>query len=282
MKKNMNKSALLFMSLPFWVLGQNTEELGAVVQTARAQINLAEGRLSEATSAENVRLELQYGELSVFYQLPELGEEGRFYEVEPAIRLNGRELLLVPSEEFRGDWGRPLTPGARRLLWIDLPARYIQLQGELEMVLTVRRWGERKLPYDCSLGEPRFTARQRLPYYLAAGLGAAAIGAGQIFREQSQRIYDRDYSNSETLEEASPLYEDANNKHHTYLILTYAGAGVLAADAALYLIRRRRYKKNMEWYEQYCRENSLSFRPAAEWPSAGKEASVGLKMTWTF
>lgn len=278
----MKLGMFLLVLMPLSVAGQHIEKLTGNTKIASARIDLAAGRLSEGVSADSIQLTLQNGELLIQYQLPELEEEGRYYSVTPRIMLDGRDLLVFPHEEFRGDWGEPLLPGLRQLEWIDLPQRYIQLQGALEVVLSIERWGERKLPYDCSLGEPQFTGKQRLPYYLAAGLGVASIGAGQLLRKQSQRIYDKDYTTAETQEAASPHYKNANGKHHAHLILTYAGAGIVIADAALYLIRQGKYKKHRKLYQQYCGSTSQTFELTPEVFSVAWPAGFGMKMSWRF
>jgi hypothetical protein len=272
----------LFVSLPLLTMGQKSEILATSTQTAKAQINLAKGLVEGMTSADDIQLSLQNGELSIQYMLPELGDAGRYYELLPIIKLNGEDLLLNPHEALRGDWNQPLTPGAKRLLWINLQSQYVQLEGELEIVLTNHLWGERKLPYDCSKGVPKFSTKQKLPYYIAAGVGAASLGLGQVFRKQSQDIYDNDYLAASTLDDANPLYDDANSKHHMYLTLTYIGATILVADVTLYLIRQRKYKKNKELFDTYCTKPEIGMQSSLDLSAGFVTGGPGLKLNMKF
>ncbi|PHN00894.1 hypothetical protein [Flavilitoribacter nigricans] len=254
-------------------------------QIINSTIDLAKGDLlpgsvtgTAAVHISNLQIAVDNGDITIGYELSDL-EEDQYYEVLPVIKLNGQRLLLA-ADEFRGDFGRPLSPGTKKITWLNPLERYINLSGELEVELRVNQWGEQEFPYDCELGEPTFTGRQKRPYLLAAGLGAASIGAGQLFRNRRDDTYDQ-YQSSETLAEATPYYEDANSQHHTYLILTWAGAGILAIDAAMYLIRQNKYKKDLRNYETYCNPNRIGFQPVIELParSMHPNGSVGFKLT---
>ncbi len=270
------------MLSPLFTMGQQTEILSSSNLNAQVDINLAKGEVLDVTSSDGLRIDVQNSEISIQYTLPELGEEGRFYEVIPIIKLYDEELLLVPHDEFRGDWGQVNSVGEKKIVWINLQSKYIQLEGRLKVMLTIHRWGEKMLPYDCSLGKPQFTSKQRTPFYLAAGIGVASIGLGQLFRSQSQSIYNDEYLVSSTLEEASPKYEDANKNHHTYLLLTYIGAGILATDVTLFLFRQRKYKRNKSLYDQYCTESDLVMAPSLNLSTGVVDGGAGLKLKMNF
>lgn len=274
---------LIIINVPIRGLSQPIEILNTSVQTAQGRIDLVANEINNMESVHGIRLDLKYGELSITYQLPTL-ENDDFFEVIPSIKLNNKELIFLPHEEFRGDWSQPLKSGNKQLLWINLPYQYIQLKGLLEIKLTIHRWGKRKLPYDCSLGIPKFSNQQKRPYYYAAGVGVLAIGAGQIFRQQSKNIYGDNYAPSVTLTEASPFYEDANRKHHTYLILTYVGAGILASDITLFAIRYRKHQRNKKQYEQYCGDFGTidNIPPSLKLSSGVVIGGIGLKMKMDF
>ena len=201
----------------------------------------------------------------------------------PEFSLNGKRLPLLAHDELRGDWGQPIQPGSRQITWINVFDRYLNLKGELTVSLTANLWGTRVLPYDCSLGAPSFTSKQRMPYYLAAGLGAASIGVGQIFKQQSDNIYNDEYLTANSVSEAEDPFNRANNANQTYVILTYAGAAILVTDAVLYLIRQGKYQKNLKLYNQWCRDGSISLRPAVDFSSpASPSGTIGLNLKLTF
>ncbi|MCB0633242.1 MAG: hypothetical protein R2824_23330 [Saprospiraceae bacterium] len=242
------------------------------------QEGITPGIVEGATAKiSQLQLSIEKGDVVLSYQLPVL-EDDQFYEVMPQIKLDGKALIIAP-DEYRGDLGRTVAPGSRRIIWLNPLERYVNLTGQLEVQLLVNIWGERQKPYDCSLGSPTFTAKQRLPYLVAAGVGVASVGVGQLFRKQKETTYD-DYINADTKTASDPIYLDANSKNHTYLILTWTGTAILAADAVLYLIRQKRYKRNLNYYETYCKSGSTSFQPLIELPNGNQHRSgqLGFKM----
>ena len=269
---------LSFLSLE--MMAQQAELLNTNTVKTQARFNLAQAKLESASDPSGLSLVFDSHELIINYELPPLGEDGQYYSVLPAIRLNGEDLFLHIHQDFRGDFGSPLQSGTKQMRWIHLLSRYVQLEGVLEVNLVVEKWGKPILPYDCSLGEPKFTIKQRRPYHIAAGVGLVSLGLGQLYHRQSEDIYDNDYANASTLAEAEPFYDDANKKHKTYLVLTYSGAAILLADAALFLIRRTKYKEQKKLYERFCANNSISLRP--EVSPIPSNASLGLTLSWNF
>lgn len=273
---------VILMSIPIFGFGQKVEVLTNQVKTVSAQINLAKGQLASVSSSENIKLNLQNEQLIIEYYLPELSEEGRFYEIIPSVQLNGEGLTLVPFKAFRGDWNQDITPGNKKIVWVNLLQEYTQLEGTLELKLIVNQWGERKLPYDCSLGMPTFTSKQRMPYFLAAGIGALSIGAGQLFKNKSQDVYTNDYLPSSTFNQASPFYDDANKKHQTYLLLTYVGVGILAADITLFTIKYRKFKQNKKLYDEYCKTPDIGTLSNLNISTGLVSGAPGMKLTLNF
>ena len=198
--------------------------------------------------------------------------------------LNDQPLSISP-EQLKGEVGRLSSGGAKQAILSGLMERFINLEGELSLTLTAEQWGEFVLPLgiDCD-NPPTFTGKQKMPYIIAAGVGVASIGVGQLMKQQSEDTYDNDYLTAGSLAEAEPIYEDANSKHHNYLILTYAGSAILVLDAALYIIRGARHQRRLKLFKQYCDDNkSLGLEPVFELPSGLQPAGqAGLKMTFNF
>lgn len=276
-------SSLILLLVPFWLLAQ-IEKLNTTSGNLSGRIDLVQAALSQGnfssspgSNVNRINWSIQNGDLYISYQLNNL-EEDHFYEVVPTISLDGQKLLLA-VDEFRGDLGRPVSPGRKTIIWLNPLERYINLAGELAITVQAIEWGEPDRPYDCALGAPTFTTKQKMPYLLAAGVGVASIGVGQLFKKQSEDAYDlyRD-SNASTQQSR---YDDANGKNHMYLILNYAGIGILAADAVLYLVRQGKYKRDLRNYNNYCQGNKVGFQPILEMPGSRQQSNgnIGLKMT---
>jgi hypothetical protein len=274
------------LAIPF----SNAQELlSTASRTARAQIDLAGGQLSKVTDEgepshlQKLGLSLSYGELVISYELGEPGAKGYFEMKGFQVMLDGKALDLKP-EQIIGESGRINTGGNKRILVAQLLDQYINLKGSLTVTLVVASYGERKLPFgiDCNT-PPTFTAKQRSPYFIAAGAGVACIGLGQYFRVKSEDVYENQYKLALTAAEAAPLYEDANGKHHIYQILTYGGSAILIADAVLYYLRDRNYRKQTAVYKEYCGGTSMRLEPVFEIPSLqNPDGQAGLKWTLNF
>lgn len=277
----------LIINLPTWLFSQQPEVLQSSARSITAEIDLANNRLTPAPSASQdpsnlirtLSLEIQDYDLLIKFSLAP-PEAEQYYQLALAVELNGEPILPAP-EHLRGKLGQPVTETNHAISWNNLLEQYINLEGKISFTLHAELWGERFLPIDCAI-VPSFSGKQRLPHFIAAGLGAAAIGAGQLFKNQSDDIYNNDYLTSETLAEAQPRYEDANGKHHTYLVLTYAGAAVLAVDAAWYIIRQIRYNKKMKLYKQYC-PNAVGIQPFIGLPAQNTpNGMAGMRFTLPF
>ncbi len=263
--------------------------LSTTSRTARAQVDLAAGEMSKNTDEgepshfESLQLSISHGELIVSYELAEPAEKGYFEMKGFQVLLDGQVLDLAP-EQIIGETGRISAGGRKNLVVAELLERFINLRGNLTVTLTIASYGERKLPFniDCNT-PPSFTTKQRMPYYLAAAGSVACIGMGQYFRIRSEDVYENQYKQALTGEEAAPLYKDANGKHHTYLVLTYGGSALLAADIVLYLLRNRNYKKKLALYQEYCSGTSLLLEPVIEMPSLrNQDGQAGMKLTVNF
>ena len=286
--KTLTQLTILFF-LPLLAQTQ-PEVLNTSSQTTRATINLAADELTPLAAApgntqsaiEAMELSLVNGEVLLRFSLTPLEAE-RYYRTDIAVRLNGQDLPLT-SDEFRGDIGEPIAAGMRSITWINLLDRYINLEGELSVALKVEEWGVKVLRFgvDCN-DPPTFTSKQRLPYYIAAGVGVASIGVGQLFKQQSDDVYQNQYLQSETLEQAQDPYNDANGKHHTYLVMTWAGTAILVVDVAWYIYREVRYKKRQKVFEENCDGNALNLKPIFEMPSPTQPyGQAGVQLKWNF
>ena len=213
------------------------------------------------------------------------GSANQHYNVSLAASLNGVQ-LPVNEDDLLGFYGADLPvvqTGEKKLEWINLFERYIQLEGELVLIVNSELWGPRSLPLgvDCQ-EEPQFTSKQIWPHYAAAGLGAAALVASALIGNKSSDIYDNDYKAQLLEEKAESSYQDANDKHHNELILRYTGIGILATDAAVYIYRYYRYKHRLSVYQEYCQPDGVSFEPSFMTTPGSVSYRLGVRMTYNF
>ncbi|MCB9285107.1 MAG: hypothetical protein H6563_13610 [Lewinellaceae bacterium] len=279
---------LLIVSL--WALPFAEAQINLVSTTSRsisANIDLAAGLLSnihatkgDPSPIQNMDISLNYGELLLDFKLAPIEGKGYFELNTIRVLLNGQPLDLLP-EQLIGETGRMMTGGEKRLIIAQLLDRFVQVKDSLVITLTIDQYAE---VIDCSGERPSFSSKQHLPYYLAAGTGAACIGLGQLFKSRSQNIYTNDYLTSTSKEMADPLYQKANANHHAYYILTYGGTALLAADAILYLLRQRSFKNRLKEYEKYCgNKTGLHIEPVFEVPSLNhSKGQAGVRVTLNF
>ncbi len=269
---------IAFLGMPVILLAQ-IQEIGTVTRSLNAKIDLAAAELMEVTG--DIDLEIQFGELILTYELPDPGKE-KFYEIDCRVLINGEALNLFPEQIRQGQADGPRN--LHMILLSGLLDRFINLKGHLQIEVHAKLMGDFGKIYgiDCSAPKPEFGARQQTPYYIAAGVGIAGIALGQLYRSQRDDIYDNEYLNASSLGEAQPLYEKANARHHTYLILTYAGSAVLVIDTIVYFIRRAKHKKNVKLWES-CPGNRLSLNPIIELPMrSNANGQVGMAFTLSF
>lgn len=245
----------------------NTSSLSVEAEVDLAREQLSVTRRSEAASdarITNINLRLQEGNLVIGYELTEAGRNA-YYRVALTLTLDGRPLSPRP-ESLSGDLGDNITTEGhatlKRIIWATPLETYPSLRGKLEARLTVQLFGTVGLPFniDCA-HPPSFTPPQQLPHYLAAGVGLGSVLIGQALVSNADDTYNNSYLTAETAVAAEPYFTDATNQRHTGLILTYAGAGVLAADAVWYVVRLVRYTKQRKAFERYCNPAGVSVRP---------------------
>lgn len=251
--------------------------------TVEANINLAKDQLTEIVSKNAVNLELSNGELMIHFPLKENVRQ-EFYKVDLEISIDGEALSLM-EENLDGDFGDHVISKkneTQKITWMQLVDSYQQLNGQLLIKIKAELWGKPLVLVDCNK-PPTFTFKQQMPYAIAGGVGLLAIGAGQYFKIKSRDTYDDEYLNAQNLEEAIPLYDNANSDHHAYLVLSYAGSAVLVADAVWYLIRKGKYKKQLRIYEKFCNKISLSVEPMIELPiDPNGDSATGLRLSFNF
>ncbi len=281
---------VVLLWLPFHSQGQ-IQLLSSSQGRSTAVIKIAEGQLVQEGSSQiqgsalqSMGLTLHHDDLLIEYTLSS-GKSKEIYRVDFQASLNGSP-LNIHAEDLLGDFHKdtPASAGQKRIVWTNLLDRYYVFEGTLELTLKVELWGEPTLPFGIECGEvPTFSSKQRLPYYLVAGLGAATIGLSAVIGADAKKIYEEDYLQQRFEQAAEPFYEEANNKRHTELLLRYAGIGILIGDAALFFYRNIRQRKKVDAYNEFCGSNRISISPMYQsnaTPIEGEQ--LGLKLSYTF
>jgi len=281
---------LFFCSFPLFAQNDWTKE---EVTKITANFNLYEDtfeiiskyKLNSEFAIQFTSVELIDKEIIISYTslLPEGGE---YFKPSISFRMNNEQLEVVPENLF-GAVQKEMTfteeLEQHQIIWTNLTKEYIELKGQLEITLSVEIFGTRQLPYDVDCGiKPTFTNKQKMPFYTAGIVGAGSLVAGQLLERKAQTDYEDLYRTQKSETDAEPFYQDANGTHHTAFIMTYAGAAILAVDAIWFFIKQRRYKKQLDTYNEFCNPE-LSIRPFLENNSPNNFAlQPGLRLKYNF
>ncbi len=289
----MKNTILIFTLLCFSMASYGqTELLKKEVFQNKVKINLAENLLelnsSLSTANEDVinvsNIELIDKELVISFNSQTL-ENGEYFLSKLQVLLDGQPIVIEPENLF-GEFDKKIefqqASQSHKILWTNLMEDYINLKGQLEITLVTEIYGTRDLPYNVDCGiKPSFTKKQKLPFIIAGVLGAGSVGAGQIFNNKSDDQYQT-YLSQETFDAADPFYQDANKNAKRGEILTIAGASVLAVDAIWFFIKQRRFKKQLETYNEFCNPEKLNIQPTIGFEPSSNTINSGLTLTLNF
>lgn len=220
---------------------------------------------------------MKWGELVIYYHLPERmvmapivrrRETGIIFNYNVYLRLTLDGNSLFPEKQYLlGDIGEGVSSkkevNSHKIIWTHILQDYVNLQGELKVELEVEEFTNVLSWLNLNCQEiPIFETQQRLPYYIAGGVGAGLILTGAILGSRDS---------------------NGDPDNDIYSILMISGTGILAADAVFYFKRKRRYNLDLEIYKQYCGSNYLSICPIFE-KSTGKNSapSAGLRLALVF
>lgn len=281
----------LLLGLILWFttqgLAQRVYPIDTFRQVLTIQVDVAANRLIvlSAPAETGGRLHLgtpviDRGDLALPYDLMPV-KAREYYDLTLTVRRNNRDMLPAP-ENLTGA-GR-VANSSGRIRWINLLESYINVADTLELTVTAIFYGYPAI-IDCTMVPCEKPVLKTQPFVIAGAAGAGLIGAGQLFRARSRDIYDNQYAPAKA-SDADQYYDKANSKHHTYLLLTYAGAAVLTADAVWWLIReidtgrKRRLYRN--YHESCCPAHTLDIRPSLQLPAGSNVAYTGLQVRIQF
>lgn len=272
-------------------LSAQIQQLAKSSHSISANINLVKDELTNIKIAEqspvqalinNIQIQLIDAELHIQYRFKESAPEN-YYNLNLQVFLDDKDMTPF-GQEISGHIGERMKPSEGQLnviIWKDILENHLNLQGKLNITLTAEMWGKPVLPYGISCDEvPQFT--NQWMHLAGAGVGASAIGIGFILDRNSQDKYDNEYLSATSLEQAQPIYDDANKQRHTGIILKYAGAGILIADVVVYAIRAIKHKKRMKAYDEFCNPKSLTLKPDIQLDQSANSNHVGMKLSFNF
>lgn len=263
------------------LLENSTLESNGLIRVENGQFNLQLQANPTAGPGKITSMTIENADLIIQYQAAAV-ESNEYYLVNIEVITEKEGVIYPGPENLKADIGRiqPVSNLNRQIIWAGFLEQVFDPIGTINVRINLEHWGIIS-PIDCD-NPPVFSAKEKRPYLIAAGTGLAMIGTGIVIKQQSNDIYDNQYFPEQDRQKAQPLYDDANGKHHTFLILTYGGLAVLATDAVFYLLRQARHKQQMRTFRQFCPEAGLTLRPVYENVAVLGQPYLGLKLGYKF
>ena len=205
-----------------------------------------------------VSLEIDNSDLVVNYQLDPIEEQG-YYEVSVGYLVSQQEGAVDLDKVYlSGAIGRIDYPSQRELKfrWVEALEYLQDPLGSMLIQLQVTQFGKPKFytVIDCD-NPPTYEWKKNKGFWIVGGLGIAAIGSGQWMRLESNRIYNDLYVPETDFSLGKEYYDQANQRNHWYILLTYAGAALLATDLIIFQASRKSYKKELKEFEEQCNQS---------------------------
>ncbi|MCB0588220.1 MAG: hypothetical protein KDD06_23205 [Phaeodactylibacter sp.] len=287
-----------YLSLTFWFLlpailmGQQMFPLRSTTDSIRFSVASENGKLvlklnHPLESGDNafpsvVGLRLDDGGLLIDYQYKGRLKKGLDYEMQIALLpQSGFPMLPAPGEVT----DRKAKNNTGALTWPDRTERGLDYGQSYTLIVLKSLMGE----VNCEAGRPAFGVQKQWPYYATALVGGGLIGLGQVYRQDKKEAYARykkAWESGETAESAESDFQDANKKDDTARLLTYIGAGLLAADALGFAWRWGATKRRQGLFDQFCTQDepALTVAPCILAPGCpeGALAGAGLRLHFQF
>ena len=293
-KSNKVRYYVLFFTLmgQLTFLNAQVQKLSTHQFTGSYQLDLIQGTLDEKqqeffpenkSRLQRINVLMEQNELLINYQLENPEEQG-YYVITLEVKIDEQNHQLDPAY-LLGDLGKIKRGDGkveRKIIWTNLIAQLPDSKGILDLTFKAEYWGIQKLPYRVSCDKyPSFGFREKLPFYAGLVGGVGSLAAGVIIRNKAQDHLGR-HREAKTLSERRNQYQEYTDKLEMAKIVSYVGVGILALDTFLYFFRKDRYKKQIEIFEKYCSEESLSVNPYWEPSGQGKPQQLGLHFSYQF
>lgn len=267
-----------------------TKSLKTDYSLATQQITLVEKtddfHLTKDQRLDFLQVLIQGGDLVIDYEL--LGfpkaEKGMKIQLDLSVvnALSKYEITALPNQ-LHGKTSLPYAPKNQKnqLIWENW-VENMKPQGNT-LILNLDATLVGRNPVNCDI-IPEWTNRQKIPHYIAAGVGVGLIISSLPVRKESDDLYEQyivdTFADKAT---AQVTYTNANNKHKLANTLIGTGIGIIATDLLSLGIRYLRYKKKRKEFEYYCHpiEESISFQPILERNVIGGH-QIGFQLSYIF
>lgn len=208
-----------------------------------------------------VEVRLEDADLVLDYRPGKAGE-GKLHSIALDLELPDGQTIIQPSSEVPD---RDIANGLKQKVWPDV-ADWISMTGNTYK-LRVHRYLMGAV--NCDAPYPAFYLRKKIPYYAAGGVGLILVGLGQQFRLQKNDYYATYQRLWREGAEAPPPTDNpltkARNKNKAFQICTWAGIGILAADALLFTSQHLKIKRKQKDYDRFCGQKpSLQLQPTGQ------------------
>ncbi len=230
----------------------------------------------------NLNVRLYNNELLISYQLDDPGEEG-YYIVDLEIEMDGQS--IQPHSGFLlGDLGKINVSGneAKQIIWTQVISDLPDAAGELELTVKIEWWGRQYLAYGVNCNEyPTFGFRQKIPFYAGLVGGLGGLVGGAVIKNNAGKHLER-HKTSNVLSERMTEYDNYVDQLQAAEIVTYVSIGIIAADALFYFLRKKKHKKRVRVFEEFCNTDRMSVQPFWNVPTASRSQEIGFHFSYQF
>ncbi len=225
---------------------------------------------------------LEEADLILDYQ-PGKSKDALSYNI--TLRLRRPDGQTVEPQTYElSDQAAPAA-GGRRIIWLDATEQTGDFSGAFTLLVRRSLMGA----VNCEGLRPEFTLKKKMPFYAAGAAAAALVGLGEVYRAQRNDYYEtyqRLWREGESAPGANddPLHK-ARDKGKAANICTWAGAGLLAADALLFGYTHLKIRGKQRVYDKFCGEGtSLLLQPSFGLPEglATGQPAPGIHLTFSF
>ena len=86
--------------------------------------------------------------------------------------------------------------------------------------------------------------KKNIGHWIFAGIGLGLTGYGLSEQQKADDLYNEQYLSQTSRSAGTEFFNEANDTHKKGANLIYAGAAVLLTDAIVFVIKKRKRKKN--------------------------------------
>lgn len=274
---------LLLILLPIGAFSQSGQFRQSRQLKATVAIDLMTDQLQLQEKSSDLidGVTLKNGEITIDYHLPQKSgilQAASSYRASLSVSQDGRSIRLLP-EYLLGTDRTIRKEGPQQIIWSHLLPTFIDLKGQLDLVITLDEW------VDCTILQQELALNARLSKWQKAGFitgGSLVLGGGTLILI-SDSVYDK-YKRGPTAEAVEDEYLRANDLLDSGVIMVIGGVALLTADLISVLIKKRGTREAQSIIRELCAPaKSFGVRPSLTMPGVGFPAGcVGIKLTYSF